>query len=429
MRFEDGSPHFAEGFDMKLRRALFVSLVVVPGCTIAFGPSDDDDVQGEQSQHGRFECPAWDSAGQKEVDALVAKTIEALNAEGVVVDNGAWEDAAVFGNVIDRVYDDAGCPLPEGEAQQALHAAPAPNFYCGPGHGHASLLRPPVSACINHACVDHDACYAMCTDEPSLACSWSAATASCDDPFMERLKQCDDPTFIDRVVVGMAGVLNEVPGTCDALECPAYGELGAGVCAVEPGTLECSRCLEEFDVEYACLIRSCVETPDDWFCYTANCPQVQPCFGGGWDGTSWADGCVDYTGHPEDYAWRIVVVQGTMPLTKSTGAPWDEGAFIGFDLPDPYVMVSLDGVGLAGETSAAEDDVYPTWNEEVVSQIASTEFTSELSFEAWDEDLVEDDLIGACVAAPAMEDFCQPALHASCDPPELDVVYRLLPVP
>ncbi|MEQ9323262.1 MAG: hypothetical protein RIF41_29125, partial [Polyangiaceae bacterium] len=353
-------------YNAALMRILGVACVVLPGCIILSGSGDDDGnaPPPEQPPVDPFTCPAWEDAAEADVEALVQGAIDELKAEGQDVNGEIWSDAARFSALIDRIYEHAGCPLPEGSAQQGLHASDAPNYFCGPGHGTAALQHPPVSDCINAACRNHDGCYAMCSEEPGF-CSWSGATQPCEDTFFDHLSSCSANRFSDGLVKVIPRVLDLNPVSCSDIECPADGALGFGICSTAPESPDCADCLAYFDPDGTCLSRTeCSEAQQFEHCYTANCPEMFACYGENPSSELWKTTCASpgYTGVPEDYSWALEVSSGEMPATKADGSPWDADLALGFHPPDPFVVVELVDTGDIKETVSPEDKALPKWN-------------------------------------------------------------------
>jgi len=415
-----------------MRLLTFVCLLL-PGCIILSGSGDDDGdaPPPEQPPADPFICPAWEDAPETDVETLVKGAIDELEAEGNVINGEIWNDPDRFSALIDRVYEHAGCPFPEGSIQQGLHASDAPNYFCGPGHGSAALQHPPVSVCINTACRNHDGCYAMCSQEPG-SCMWSGATQPCEDTFFDHLASCPTDRFSDVLVKVLPRLLELNPVSCSGIECPSNGDLGFGVCSTAPDSSDCADCRVHFDPEGTCLARShCSDEPQFEHCYAANCPNMFACYGESPSSELWKTTCAStaYTGVPTDYLWQLEVSSGVIPDEKPSGAAWDSGTIFGVGPPDPYVVINTAAGDDSYTTEFEGHTLNPQWNE--VAFISMNPATVEAGFnlEVWDDDLtgLDDDFIGFCTFTPTADTFCDGLLKATCDTEDLTIYLRLQP--
>jgi C2 domain len=420
------------GYNGALMRWLVASCMVFPGCIILSGSGDGDGgaAPTEPGPTDPFACPAWEGASEVEVQALMQGAIDELKSEGQDISTEIWNDPTRFSAVVDRVYDHAGCPFPDGAVQQGLHASGGPNYFCGPGHGSGALQHPPVSKCINLTCRDHDGCYAMCSQEPGLICSWSGATQPCDDTFLARIAECPTEKFVDVVVKTLPYVLDFLPLPCAGIECPAGDELGLGVCSVDAASGDCQACLQHFDPESTCRERTdCEGEPLFEHCYAGSCPQMFACYGENPSSELWKSTCASagYTGVPDDYSWELEVISGLMPLTKPGGTDWDVNVAFGFAPPDPFVLVELIETGQVSETTSPEDTAQPQWNHVVFMDVPAPMIETGFNLAVYDEDLIDHDLIGTCTFTPTPDTFCDGLLKADCAPEDLIIWLRLQP--
>ena len=72
--------------------------------------------------------------------------------------------------------------------------------------------------------------------------------------------------------------------------------------------------------------------------------------------------------------WNIRVIDGVVALADEDGDAWD--SFNG--RPDPYVTVEV--VGLSGETEVADDTVFPAWDEIVLEEVNTVQLQGEVEF-------------------------------------------------
>lgn len=411
---------------MPQRRFLPLALATLTAqaCVITTGSGTDDDGTEPPPSYAPFECPPWQASSQAEVDQLVADVAAQLEAEGTIDPVAAWDDAATFAALVEGVYDAAGCPLPDGVSQQALHDHDAPNFYCGYGHGPSSIKRPPVSPCLNDACRDHDGCYAMCSARPG-GCSWTDVTKPCDEGFLADADLCIAEDFVDKAVLGLAHWLNNKDRVClDSLICPPYGNLGQGLCSLDPTDPECLACLAYFDPDGTCLQGTECDTA---YCYAANC-DVFACYGESPPSGIWNDTCPSYSGTPANHLWDLHLIGAVVPATTPAGLAWDLGDR-SVTAPDVYVRVTLPGASTANTatTHVVHDNHAPEFNKMLFEARPPADFAEGIHLEVFDSDVFFNDEIGTCTLPATADPFCNADLALPCTAAGLSVSIRLQP--
>ena len=105
--------------------------------------------------------------------------------------------------------------------------------------------------------------------------------------------------------------------------------------------------------------------------------------------------CVSAACKPElDALWDVTIHQGVIAPTDD-GEAWDP--FNG--LPDPYVVVSVGG--MTGQSSVFEDELFPSWDELLLSNVTTLQLQDNLEIEVFDSDFGFDQLIcGGVVESP-----------------------------
>ena len=392
----------------------------------------DDEYEGEQ-------LPACkpEAFSDAEKQAIVDKAIARFEAEqkaqtGTGADSvrKAWNDEVKFARLMGYMYEEARCtellddtPTTEGQSQQGLHASNGPDYYCGPGHGAASLTHPKVSQCLNELCKLHDACYTMC-NHPTADCTWDTNTQPCDDEFLTRAAECSTDKLSDYFVRFLANSL-ALKGeffSCGEMVCPQFGELGTGICATDAQSTDCTQCLAETDVGDQCFDHACSQAQDDPFCYTANCPRVAECYGGYGRGLPGATSPKEMVFDPDSRSWMVEVVSAELPSHKPSGAEWDVDWF-GYSPPDPFARIQIGGD--IRITTAIQEAVRPEWYERF-GPFSAQDLRDGIGLEVWDEDIWEDDLMGGCVYPAKDDDFNAAFVKHACDTDVL-VLLRLIP--
>ena len=424
---------------MVLRRACTLVAVgwLSAGCVLELQSSStkksDAGAATPSTQADPFECAAAKSASRADVEALVKEALAELTVDGGPVGTEVWDDAQLFAEVVRRTYEKAGCALPAGEASQALESGDPPTYYCGPGFGPAGVTHPPVNDCVNAACRAHDACYASCDKHIGLTCCFSDPTHPCDDPFLARVAACPDDgshTFGSAVVLATATLLSavEIIPCKTKATCPELGQSGTGSCAKSRDRGDCKDCLAALDRDGKCHDAACADEPDSDECYAANCPKVAQCFGGYGLGRPVAipGAGGGAQGVPPGSLWNLEVVGASLPETAPDGSAWDVEWF-GWGPPDAKVVVQLGD--LTAYTSEQGDNLTPSWEEQVITQLTPADLQQGASFTVWDMDVSDHDLIGTCQWTPTEADYLLPYVALSCDPADLWLYVRLVPQP
>lgn len=383
----------------------------------------DDEYEGEQ-------LPACNpkAFSDAEKQAIVDKAIARFEAEqkaetGTGADSvrQAWNDEVKFARLVGYMYDEAGCselreetPTAAGQSQQGLHNSNGPDYYCGPGHGSATLMHPPVSQCLNELCKLHDACYTMCnasTDKEK--CSWDRNTRPCDDEFRMRASECEEFYLMDSLVRFLAGVLAAAGKdySCGAMVCPPFGELGTGICATDPQNSDCTQCLRETDVGSQCFDHACGQAQDDPFCYTANCPNVSECYGGYGRGLPGATSPKETVADPDSRQWDVTLASAVLPEHTASGEEWDIGV-AGYGPPDPYAVVTI--ADTTERTWRIREATRPDWGA-TFGPFTAQQLRNGLELEFWDEDIAFDDYMGGCSYAVSDIDFNEDHVTVACD--------------
>jgi hypothetical protein len=361
-----------------------------------------------------------------------------LEAAGTPFDSSLWSDEAKFGAFATEVYNAAGCTpdsttsppagSDSGTVRQQLLNDNGPIFYCGPGHGLEKLTLPHVSSCVNELCREHDACYSMCSG-PTTGCNWSTNTDACDEPFVDRLGICPaepDTNFWSAFVEYAASAFHVLSAlrSCNDLTCPPLGTLGLGVCSTQRDGTDCGSCLAQTDRGSLCYEDACSTTPDDIYCYPANCPEVSECFGGYGKGAPGAAAPSPSVAKPYSMLWSIYVDRAVIPDTKPNGDAWDADLF-GHGPPDPYVFVDVRTSH--AQTDTQQDTYKPFWNQAALKSMTAADLRLGITFEVWDSDAVFDDRVGTCTFTMTDSDFAESLLTAMCDTPGLDLHFYTMP--
>jgi hypothetical protein len=360
-----------------------------------------------------------------------------LEREGKPVDASTWEDPARFSDLVQKVFTQAGCPLPASLNGQALTSA-TPRSFCGPGQGEARLNRPRVDSCLNMACRYHDACYAMCDQKLPWGCQWSSTTAGCDDPFVAAAKDCEliDHPFASRVVIAVATFLNSLPKTgCRAANCPDFAQAGPGPCKANLEEDVCRSCLAAVDNDNCAGL--CSADPEPAFCTAAVCESTAQCFGGYGYGAAVA--AVEPTGEDPvdagtgdagpagpfplpaaDALWNLILVDVKLPLLKATSEEWDVGEDDGFGPPDVRVVITGNELNGSFPSSIADDVFEAQWNEPLL--FGRTASMATVAGRVVDVDLVFDDIVGDCrLPSDVLARFGVGPFSMVCDAPGLTV--------
>jgi hypothetical protein len=230
-----------------------------------------------------FECPQWDTKSEADIKAIADESLNALKADGMVVDSSLLEDETRMARLVKNIYDRANCPLDLSAGPSSALTEKGVN-YCGMGHGEPSLFLPTVNSCMTEACKDHDACYSMCSNPLSLPCYFSATSSACDKGFLAAIDACRTSTeywFASTIVRYVANLISQInPLTCDDVRCPVYGNLGSGPCGVDSSSASCGSCIDAVDTGGVCRKEKCAVDPTDDLLYAATCDNVGQCYGG-----------------------------------------------------------------------------------------------------------------------------------------------------
>lgn len=156
---------------------------------------------------------------------------------------------------------------------------------------------------------------------------------------------------------------NETTATC-AADCPAAGPFcGDGTCNGSETTTTCPA---------DCAQTACTSAPD-------SCTGETVCVAGS---------CVAAFGR----VYKVVMVDGVMTQTDSTGATWDP---LG-GLPDPMIKLTLNGTDV-GVSSSKQDTLTPAWNEFLSTAIPGG---SSFVISVFDADVSSNDQMFSCQNAP-----------------------------
>lgn len=395
-----------------------MAIATFSGCVVRM---EDQNGSGGSGGGSAQPCAA-EALSDAELTAIYEQARTNLVAKGTELDRDTWGDATKFGAFSAEVYALAGCSPQSGLAQQALHSDDGPDFYCGSGHGLEKLATPRVSQCMNDACRLHDACYAMC-DGPSKGCEFDSNMAPCDEPFLKQIEACpsEPGTRLASGMVEFIANILYVKGSlfsCGDMKCPELGGPGTGVCSTDPSGADCKGCLSETDRGNLCFDAACADVPGDAVCYAANCPEVSECYGGYGLGVPGGVPPKNPVADPDSVLWDLHLISGELPFTKPDGSDWDADAF-GWSPPDPYVVVTVGTE--TGQTDSPEDVFKPPWHTKVLTAVTAQSLRDGITFEVWDEDVFDDDSVGACHFEMSNDTFNAEYLTASCDSTGLKV--------
>lgn len=184
-------------------------------------------------------------------------------------------------------------------------------------------------------------------------------------------------------------------GCCDGDTCVSTDEQGPQGCGIDGNS--CEACPEGFACnEGECISTACAASCD-------GCCDGDTCLDGDASGACGAGGatcqacgtnlsCGDAGCEPDDMAlWDVSVIEGVVPLTDADGDAWD--SFGG--LPDPYVTMSV--IGQSGETAAIDNELFPEWNELVLTAVNTVQIEGGLEISVVDSDSIFDETIGTCL--------------------------------
>lgn len=411
----------------------FLLATSLGGCVLRLNDGESREEGGSKPspapESDTFACPTWEAGTPQDIDAAVETAIAELESEGTPIDASVWNDPTRFTALVRRTYEVSGCePPPEGVRRQRLGTEPSDVYFCGPGFGEESLLRPPVSHCLNRACALHDACYAMCDDDVG-SCLWSRGTESCDDTFFYDAAACP-LSLLDRGVLAIARGLSAralVDPRCTELSCPSTGGLGNGVCSLDRSGADCQECLNYFDPNGACLATAEAEHGDvDDFCYAARCEAGHRCFGESPPSNAWVDSCDGFSVVPGATTWRLQLISTTIPPTKPSGADWDVDVF-DVTPPDPRVVTMVAATQASATSATADDEFMAFYEETTFPSLAADTALGGFTFDVWDIDVIDDDYIGTCSLPVTLDSFCAGPIEANCQPEGLSVRVKLSP--
>jgi len=95
--------------------------------------------------------------------------------------------------------------------------------------------------------------------------------------------------------------------------------------------------------------------------------------------------------------WDILVIRGIVPVTDSSGDPWD--SFGG--LPDPYVEVTVRDpdtmMDTTDVTTTQDNTTTPVWNEAVLTGVAARDILEHFDLTIFDDDIIDSTTIGSCL--------------------------------
>ncbi len=186
-------------------------------------------------------------------------------------------------------------------------------------------------------------------------------------------------------------------GCCDGETCVELDTLSDQSCGT--GGAVCETCGSGFEcIDGECLSTACIATCD-------GCCDGSECLGGGSEDACGSDGmsCQQCGLHtvceasgcvPDPMAlWDIVIHDGVIALTDVDGYAWD--SFNG--LPDPYVTVEV--VGMYGETDYVDDTVFPTWEQTVLTGVTTVQLQGDVQFSVVDSDIGFDTTLATCTVS------------------------------
>jgi hypothetical protein len=406
------------------RRALPAVLVLA---AIPLSASCIIEVDPEEIQ--RTACEQLESLPEEQLEEFFDIAVRELKKAGIELDARVWSDPDKFTRYLEEFHRATGCADVVdstaqveglGSAKLKLHEGGSTN-YCGPGHsnGIVDIAAGRVVACLNDACMVHDSCYAQCSAEAGLSCSWSNGTSPCDDEFFRRADNCNFKSdgFVawlnSHAIVSLARAIASVPSNCP-FECP-----GSGPCITDRAGLECNECIGAKDPGGECFAhvqshgKFAFGVSDD--AYLANCPTIGGCFGGygldsgGGGSGGGGGGGGGGSGIDPGSLWDVYLLDGEL-AGDNVGSSWDGDG----SAPDPYVGVT---VGSSGATeafsSAKQDTYYPSWNQYVVSGATAADIQAYFRVRVFDEDISAHDLAGTCEWLISEEFFDYP-LTLSC---------------
>lgn len=427
-------------FRLTHHRGTFVAVVLVNSCTINVTKGDESDSvattvggSGGAAATASFECPKWDTKSEADIKAIVDESLNALKAEGMVVDSSLLEDDVRMARLVKDVYERANCPLDLSASSSSALTEQGVN-YCGKGHGAPSLFLPTVSSCMTEACKNHDACYSMCSNPIALLCYFSATTSACDKGFLAAIDGCRMSTeywFASTVVRYIANLISAINlFTCDNVTCPVYGSLGSGPCGVDKSSTSCVSCLDAVDKGGVCRNENCAVDPTDHLLYTATCDNVGQCYGGYGFGSPTVvnpdTGDISNAVPAPGALWQVALISGVIPKTKANGDVWDVDNTSVYQAPDAYVnmVVAAQVVAVSG---IVQDSWSPKWGSTIGSPIATATVMSGVQMVVWDSDLIFDDKIGTCSFPNDVTPFAgvEP-ITLACTPLDLALVVKLV---
>lgn len=226
---------------------------------------------------------------------------------------------------------------------------------------------------------------------------------------------------------------NNCAGCCDGDTCAA----GTGTAQCGSAGEKCAACTGSFVCSNGqCIDSSCQATCTNGCCSAAGCQlgtSASACGTGG-------EACVDCgfgrsctSGAcviDPNALWDFYVSFAVLPEKSKLGYNWDALA----GLPDAY-LVAFSSEGMSshsGKTSTIADSFYPMWMETPLKGVKASELLNNLSFEIWDEDMLDiDDLIGGCelpvtaaIFDGSLQDYtCAPTTRSN----SVQLYYRINP--
>lgn len=94
----------------------------------------------------------------------------------------------------------------------------------------------------------------------------------------------------------------------------------------------------------------------------------------------------------------MIAYQAVIAPTDPNGNTWD--SFNG--LPDPYAVMSVPGQ--SGETAVIDDELFPEWNEVVLTNVTTTQLQAGLELGVRDSDFGFDTTLGGSTAVLEITD-------------------------
>ncbi len=248
--------------------------------------------------------------------------------------------------------------------------------------------------CDEGACVEPPACS---PDDCDGCCDGDDCVAGTDVAACGRgggqCGECPDGATCDSGVCDLP-CEDSCGGCCEGDTCIELDDQDADGCGADGGA--CQGCSAGFECDGGeCFSTACAASCD-------GCCDGDTCLDGTSDDECGAGGstcdscgvnqtCGDSGCEADPMAeWDVIAVDGMVAVVDENGDAWD--SFNG--LPDPYV--TLEVVGMSGESAFDSDTEFPVWNETVLTAVTSTQLEAGLEASVVDSDLGFDTTMATC---------------------------------